>query len=114
MLPSTPSPWIVEGEPGQGLVLSVYGQSQTNTASELVAVVYGRPEHQAGNGALIGASPLMYAAMKAFFLKWEAVLPAIVSAFHMQQVHGMPYHGPTLADELEQMRAAMNQAEGEL
>lgn len=52
------------------------------------------------------------ALLRAFLVKWDQVEPAIINAFLLQQIHGMPYSGPTIAAEWEQMRAARGEKEG--
>lgn len=48
------------------------------------------------------------AAIRAFMEKWKQVEPAVNSAFVMQHIHGMPYTGPTLADEIKEFEAILS------
>lgn len=46
-------------------------------------------------------------AARAFVAAYAEVEPAIVAAFHMSQIHGMPYRGKTYGVELQALRAAL-------
>ena len=62
--------------------------------------------------ALVEQVTALRALLRAFLVKWEQVEPAITNAFLLQQIHGMPYSGPTIAAELEQIRAVLGEQEG--
>lgn len=46
-------------------------------------------------------------AMLAFLVKWKVVSPRIDSMCAIGQIHGMPYTGPTIGVEIEQLEAAL-------
>lgn len=52
-------------------------------------------------------------AIRAFVDKWDIVKPAIDGAFTIAHIHGMPYRGPSIADELTRLREHLRIAEQE-
>lgn len=109
MTQTTSGPWIAE--PGvRGKIAIISRSDKLNGLPYRVAVVDDW-KHGPADAQLIAAAPAMLAALKAFAVKWEQVLPAIKNAFVLQHVHGMDYNGPTLADEINQMAAALAAAE---
>ncbi len=65
------------------------------------------------NARLIAAAPELLEALEALVSKLKLILPAIDGALVMESIHGRPYTGPNLADELKQAEAAIAKAKGE-
>ena len=53
----------------------------------------------------------LYSALDALVKKLDLVLPACDNAFVFMAIHGMPYDGPTIEQELKDAKEALRKAD---
>ena len=88
---------LVDAVDNDGIIVAeLSGPNHSENVSNAELIVRAVNSHHA-----------LVAALRDFLAKWDEVEPYIKGAFVMQQIHGGRYTGPTIADELTAMRAAL-------
>ncbi len=95
----TPGPWEIVAHGGDQNPQRIIG---VRGGPMIANTLHGNDQ---ANARLIAAAPELYEALKAF--------KAITGAFLVSQIHGAPYSGPTLENELKQIDAALAKAGGD-